>query len=242
MKFLTEQFNLPLPPTPVDWVIAEQVALKAGAGGVVRYILKDSLKYVPLYGYFLYKHGCVFIRRRGDAQGVISKQLQRLVQQKRPVSTSSPPVAAGTHSLCHNTNPIVHLSTVKSSEPCKQKYWFSPQDCIHPCSCPILGLNDSSHPSLDLNDSSRRSLGLNDSSRRSLGLNDSSRPSLGLNDSSRPRLGLNNSSHPTLGLNDSSHPTLGLNDSSRPTLGLNNSSRPTLGLSDKSPHPTSQRL
>ena len=211
-------------------MIAEQVALKAGAGGVVRYILKDSLKYVPLYGYFLYKHGCVFIRRRGDAQGVISKQLQRLVQQKRPVSTSSPPVAAGTHSLCHNTNPIVHLSTVKSSEPFKQMFLFSPQDCIHPCSSPSLGLSDSSHPSL----------GLNDSSRRSLGLNDSSRPSLGLNDSSRPRLGLNNSSHPSLGLNDSSHPTLGLNDSSRPTLGLNNSSRPTLVLSDKSPHPTSQ--
>lgn len=63
--------------------------MRARAGGIVRYVLKDSLKYVPLYGYFLYKHGSVFIRRKVDAQSVISKQLQRLMQQKRPVSLSS---------------------------------------------------------------------------------------------------------------------------------------------------------
>lgn len=62
--------------------------MRARAGGIVRYVLKDSLKYVPLYGYFLYKHGSVFIRRKVDAQSVISKQLQRLMQQKRPVSLS----------------------------------------------------------------------------------------------------------------------------------------------------------
>ena len=38
----------------VDWVIVETLCLKQGGyGGRTRYILKDVLKYIPLYGWQL---------------------------------------------------------------------------------------------------------------------------------------------------------------------------------------------
>lgn len=38
----------------VDWVIPEVLCVKQGGyGGRARYILKDDLKYVPLYGWYL---------------------------------------------------------------------------------------------------------------------------------------------------------------------------------------------
>ena len=69
----------------VDWVLAENLALRAGAGGHVRYILKDSIRFIPLYGYFLYKHGCVYVRRKEGDRNMIGNQLRALVSQKRPV-------------------------------------------------------------------------------------------------------------------------------------------------------------
>ncbi len=41
------------PFVAVDWVISELLCVKQGGGGRVRYILKDALKYVPLYGWYL---------------------------------------------------------------------------------------------------------------------------------------------------------------------------------------------
>ena len=38
----------------VDWVISEVLCVKQGGhGGRARYILKDALKYMPLYGWYL---------------------------------------------------------------------------------------------------------------------------------------------------------------------------------------------
>ena len=38
----------------VDWVIAEVMCLKQGGrGGRTRYVLKDALKYIPMYGWQL---------------------------------------------------------------------------------------------------------------------------------------------------------------------------------------------
>lgn len=38
----------------VDWVIAEVLCVKQGGhGGRTRYILKDALKFVPMYGWML---------------------------------------------------------------------------------------------------------------------------------------------------------------------------------------------
>lgn len=38
----------------VDWILPEVLCLKQGGyGGRARYILKDSLKFLPLYGWYL---------------------------------------------------------------------------------------------------------------------------------------------------------------------------------------------
>lgn len=37
---------------PVDWMVADMLAVMQGSVGRIRYILKDGLKYLPLYGYY----------------------------------------------------------------------------------------------------------------------------------------------------------------------------------------------
>lgn len=37
---------------PVDWMVADMLAIMQGSLGRIRYILKDGLKYLPLYGYY----------------------------------------------------------------------------------------------------------------------------------------------------------------------------------------------
>lgn len=37
---------------PADWIIADMLAIRQGALGHVRYILKDGLKWLPLYGWY----------------------------------------------------------------------------------------------------------------------------------------------------------------------------------------------
>jgi len=39
-------------PVSVDWAIADMLAIRQGSIGHIRYILKDSLKYLPLYGFY----------------------------------------------------------------------------------------------------------------------------------------------------------------------------------------------
>ena len=34
----------------VDWMVADMLAVRQGSLGRIRYILKDGLKYLPLYG------------------------------------------------------------------------------------------------------------------------------------------------------------------------------------------------
>ena len=44
----------PFPPSPVDWVMVEVLCMKqGGCGGRTRYILKDAIRYLPLYGWVL---------------------------------------------------------------------------------------------------------------------------------------------------------------------------------------------
>ncbi len=35
----------------MDWVVADMMAIRAGCLGSMRYVLKDGLKYMPLYGF-----------------------------------------------------------------------------------------------------------------------------------------------------------------------------------------------
>lgn len=51
-----------MPPPPslchlpkVDWIIADMLAIRQDALGHVRYVLKDGLKWLPLYGCYFSK-------------------------------------------------------------------------------------------------------------------------------------------------------------------------------------------
>ena len=39
----------------VDWVVADMLAVRQGNVGQMRYILKDGLRFLPLYGYYFYQ-------------------------------------------------------------------------------------------------------------------------------------------------------------------------------------------
>lgn len=41
------------PPRAIaDWIIADMLAIRQNALGHVRYVLKDGLKWLPLYGWY----------------------------------------------------------------------------------------------------------------------------------------------------------------------------------------------
>lgn len=56
-----------------DWAMVEVMTTRHNAWGYSRYILKDSLKYVPLYGLALWSHGCMFVRRHGLGANKLSR-------------------------------------------------------------------------------------------------------------------------------------------------------------------------
>uniref|UniRef100_H2UM68 1-acylglycerol-3-phosphate O-acyltransferase 5 (lysophosphatidic acid acyltransferase, epsilon) n=1 Tax=Takifugu rubripes TaxID=31033 RepID=H2UM68_TAKRU len=47
----------------VDWIIADMLAVRQSALGHVRYVLKDGLKWLPLYGWYFSQHGGVYVKR-----------------------------------------------------------------------------------------------------------------------------------------------------------------------------------
>ncbi|GFO19564.1 1-acyl-sn-glycerol-3-phosphate acyltransferase epsilon [Plakobranchus ocellatus] len=62
----------------MDWVIASCIALRRGCLGRTRYVLKDGLRFLPFYGFYLGVHGSVFVKRAGkfnkkDAEKQLSK-------------------------------------------------------------------------------------------------------------------------------------------------------------------------
>ena len=36
----------------VDWIVINMLAVRQGMVGHIRYVLKDSLKYLPMYGFY----------------------------------------------------------------------------------------------------------------------------------------------------------------------------------------------
>nr|XP_015830830.2 1-acyl-sn-glycerol-3-phosphate acyltransferase epsilon [Nothobranchius furzeri] len=46
-----------------DWIIADMLAIRQSALGHVRYVLKDGLKWLPMYGWYFSQHGGVFVKR-----------------------------------------------------------------------------------------------------------------------------------------------------------------------------------
>uniref|UniRef100_A0A3P9JX84 1-acylglycerol-3-phosphate O-acyltransferase 5 (lysophosphatidic acid acyltransferase, epsilon) n=1 Tax=Oryzias latipes TaxID=8090 RepID=A0A3P9JX84_ORYLA len=47
----------------VDWIIADMLAIRQSALGHVRYVLKDGLKWLPLYGWYFSQHGGIYVKR-----------------------------------------------------------------------------------------------------------------------------------------------------------------------------------
>uniref|UniRef100_A0A803TB96 Phospholipid/glycerol acyltransferase domain-containing protein n=2 Tax=Anolis carolinensis TaxID=28377 RepID=A0A803TB96_ANOCA len=47
----------------VDWIVADMLAIRQNALGHVRYVLKDGLKWLPLYGWYFSQHGGVYVKR-----------------------------------------------------------------------------------------------------------------------------------------------------------------------------------
>lgn len=47
----------------VDWIVADILAVRQGALGHVRYVLKDGLKWLPLYGCYFSQHGGIYVKR-----------------------------------------------------------------------------------------------------------------------------------------------------------------------------------
>jgi lysophosphatidate acyltransferase len=59
-----------------DWAVLEMLALKQGSLGGVRYILKDSLRNLPLYGWYFPQHNCVYVRRSKNPKDLTDIQRQ----------------------------------------------------------------------------------------------------------------------------------------------------------------------
>lgn len=47
----------------VDWIVADMLAVRQGSLGNLRYIMKDGLQFLPVYGFYFYQHGCIYVRR-----------------------------------------------------------------------------------------------------------------------------------------------------------------------------------
>ncbi|KAK3577551.1 hypothetical protein CHS0354_026518 [Potamilus streckersoni] len=49
----------------VDWVIAVMLASPQGSMGSIRFVLKDGLRFFPLYGFYFKQHSCIYVKRSG---------------------------------------------------------------------------------------------------------------------------------------------------------------------------------
>eukprot|EP00048_Salpingoeca_helianthica_P018070 m.240550 g.240550 ORF g.240550 m.240550 type:complete len:388 (+) comp23471_c0_seq1:140-1303(+) len=47
----------------IDWLIVPLLASQAGLTGSVRYVLKNTLRLMPCYGWYFEQHGCVYVRK-----------------------------------------------------------------------------------------------------------------------------------------------------------------------------------
>ncbi|PVD23299.1 hypothetical protein C0Q70_16565 [Pomacea canaliculata] len=72
--------------TIVDWILGCSLALRCGALNRCRFVVKDGLKYFPLYGFYLTQHGVLYIKRAGKFQeNKAQKQLQNMVKANMPM-------------------------------------------------------------------------------------------------------------------------------------------------------------
>uniref|UniRef100_A0A914WWA1 Phospholipid/glycerol acyltransferase domain-containing protein n=1 Tax=Plectus sambesii TaxID=2011161 RepID=A0A914WWA1_9BILA len=68
----------------VDWVVADMLAIRQGTLGALRYVLKDTLQYVPLFGWYFYQRGCMYVNRHGFDESLTVRELQYLKNMALP--------------------------------------------------------------------------------------------------------------------------------------------------------------
>ncbi|XP_076320039.1 1-acyl-sn-glycerol-3-phosphate acyltransferase epsilon-like isoform X2 [Tachypleus tridentatus] len=88
----------------MDWIVVHMLAERQGSLGHVRYIMKNSLQAVPLYGFYFYenkcfpvsqllpvlshksflKHGCIYVKRGNFNQLKMMKDLKYLKHNRIP--------------------------------------------------------------------------------------------------------------------------------------------------------------
>lgn len=73
----------------VDWLVADMVSLRGGSLGHLRYVMKDTLQLIPLYGHYFYAHGCIYVKRGNFNQAKMIAALDYLKHPKIPVSGGS---------------------------------------------------------------------------------------------------------------------------------------------------------
>lgn len=66
----------------VDWVICNMLAIRQGSIGHLRYVMKDTLQMLPLYGHYFYQHGCIYVKRNAFKQTKMEKALDYLSDPK----------------------------------------------------------------------------------------------------------------------------------------------------------------
>ncbi|XP_054422179.1 1-acyl-sn-glycerol-3-phosphate acyltransferase epsilon isoform X1 [Pteronotus mesoamericanus] len=70
----------------VDWIVANILAVRQSALGHVRYVLKDGLKWLPLYGCYFSQHGGVYVRRSaGFDERAMRRKLQSYTRAGTPM-------------------------------------------------------------------------------------------------------------------------------------------------------------
>eukprot|EP00795_Rhopilema_esculentum_P007766 gene7766-13610_t len=69
----------------VDWVVTDLIAIRQESLGRIRYVLKNGLKYLPLYGCYFAQHGCIYVKRGGEKNDLkIRRKLQAMAMNKTP--------------------------------------------------------------------------------------------------------------------------------------------------------------
>ncbi|XP_042214663.1 1-acyl-sn-glycerol-3-phosphate acyltransferase epsilon-like [Homarus americanus] len=70
----------------LDWLVADMVSIRGGALGHLRYVMKDTLQLIPLYGHYFYTHGCIYVKRGNFNQDKMIRSLDYLRDPKITVS------------------------------------------------------------------------------------------------------------------------------------------------------------
>ena len=70
----------------VDWLITNMVSVRGSNIGHLRYVMKNTLQYIPLYGWYFYVHGCIYVKRGNFNQSRMIDSLNYLKSDKVSVS------------------------------------------------------------------------------------------------------------------------------------------------------------